>query len=381
MRTPCEKFQELLKKLFQFDCAELDFGIYRIMNHKRAVIERFIDKELPEIVAKEITSGALKRESGLAQELAEVTKQIKDNFGEDAVDAEGSLDARYHGTPLGKRYRPLFQRAGGAKPRPEQEAEVYNHLYAFFSRYYDAGDFMSLRRYSKRDKYAVPYNGEEVHLHWANSDQYYIKTGENFTDYSYAHSGWSVRFKLRTAEVEQNNAKGAKRFFVPRAVDVVLDAAARTLTVPFDYRPLVRDEELRYGNNRNGANGNSANGNESGGNGAFNGGNGGAKKGQEAILADAAPAIAQAAESNPDALAALMQEKRKDADGRPIGLLEHHLRAYTRKNTSDFFIHKDLKGFLERELDFYLKNEVLNLDDLEAGGGAARTAGFRSSVP
>ena len=68
--------------------------------------------------------------------------------------------------------------------------------------------------------------GEEVHLHWANSDQYYIKTGENFTDYSYTHSGWSVRFKLRTAEVEQNNVKGAKRFFVPRTADVVLDAAS-----------------------------------------------------------------------------------------------------------------------------------------------------------
>jgi 2-methylisocitrate lyase-like PEP mutase family enzyme len=38
MQTPREKFQGLLRKLFQFDCAELDFGIYRIMNHKRAAI-------------------------------------------------------------------------------------------------------------------------------------------------------------------------------------------------------------------------------------------------------------------------------------------------------------------------------------------------------
>ena len=30
-----QKFQELLRELFQFDCADLDFGIYRIMNHKR----------------------------------------------------------------------------------------------------------------------------------------------------------------------------------------------------------------------------------------------------------------------------------------------------------------------------------------------------------
>jgi hypothetical protein len=46
LATPREKFQQLLKKLFQFDSAELDFGIYRIMNHKREVIERFIEKDL-----------------------------------------------------------------------------------------------------------------------------------------------------------------------------------------------------------------------------------------------------------------------------------------------------------------------------------------------
>ena len=34
------KFQNLLRELFQFDCADLDFGIYRIMNHKRDVVER-----------------------------------------------------------------------------------------------------------------------------------------------------------------------------------------------------------------------------------------------------------------------------------------------------------------------------------------------------
>ncbi len=28
------KFQQLLSELFEFDFADLDFGIYRIMNHK-----------------------------------------------------------------------------------------------------------------------------------------------------------------------------------------------------------------------------------------------------------------------------------------------------------------------------------------------------------
>ena len=46
-------------------------------------------------------------------------------------------------------------------------------------------------------------------------------------------------------------------------------------------------------------------------------------------------------------------------------LLEKHLTTYTQKNTADYFIHKDLGGFLRRELDFYVKNEVMNLDDVQ----------------
>ncbi len=341
MPTPREKFQELLKKLFQFDCAELDFGIYRIMNYKRAVIERFIEKDLLDSVVAELSSGMLAQESGLAQQLAEVAAQIRENLGEDALDAEGNLDQKYANTPRGKQYLEIRERGAKAKSSPELESEIFNHLYTFFSRYYDEGDFMSLRRYSKREKYAIPYNGEEVHLHWANSDQYYIKTGENFTDYSYKHGGWTVRFKLRNADVEQNNVKGAKRFFVPRVADVALDAKARALIIPFEYRPLTPQEEITF-----------------------------KSKPQETILSEASPKIAAAAKSNTDALAALLHEKRKDTDGNPVSLLDHHLRTYARKNSSDFFIHKDLKGFLERELDFYLKNEVLNLDELEAGGEA-----------
>ena len=38
---------------------------------------------------------------------------------------------------------------------------------------------------------------------------------------------------------------------------------------------------------------------------------------------------------------------------------------YTARNTFDYFIHKDLGRFLRRELDFYIKNEVMHLDDIE----------------
>lgn len=349
MSDPRAKFQDLLKKLFQFDCAELDFGIYRIMNHKRAAIERFIEKDLLEAVDMDLSTGALAQESGLVQQLAEVAEQIRENFGAEALDAEGSLAEAYQQTPRGKQYLELSERAAAAKSRPQREAEVFNHLYTFFSRYYDEGDFMSLRRYSRRDKYAIPYNGEEVHLHWANNDQYYIKTGENFTNYSYKHGGWTVSFVLRNADVERNNVKGTKRLFLPLAANVELDEEGRTLKIPFEYRPLTAEEEKTFGKG----------------------------KAQENILAAAEPEIVKAAKKKPEALAALLHEKRKDSDGNPVGLLAHHIRTYTRKNTTDFFIHKDLKGFLERELDFYLKNEVLSIDDLEAGGEARAEGWFQ----
>ena len=47
-------------------------------------------------------------------------------------------------------------------------------------------------------------------------------------------------------------------------------------------------------------------------------------------------------------------------------LLRKHLTDYVARNTFDYFIHKDLKGFLSRELDFYIKNEILEIDDIDA---------------
>ncbi len=43
---PFDKLKTKLFELFQLDQADLDFGIYRIMNARRAEITRFLDKEL-----------------------------------------------------------------------------------------------------------------------------------------------------------------------------------------------------------------------------------------------------------------------------------------------------------------------------------------------
>ena len=45
--------------------------------------------------------------------------------------------------------------------------------------------------------------------------------------------------------------------------------------------------------------------------------------------------------------------------------LEAHLRRYTARNTFDYFLPQGSRNFLRRELDFYIKNEVMHLDDVE----------------
>jgi len=340
MDQPIEKFQRLLRELFQFNCADLDFGIYRIMNYKRDVIERFITKDLPEAIAEELDQGALADQSQAAKELREVAEQIRKDLNEDALDADGNLAQAYHKTRLGRKYLDLKAKAAGGRGRDALEANIFNHLYTFFGRYYQDGDFISKRRYSKRQKYAIPYNGEEVYLYWANNDQYYVKTAEHFHDYAFTSHGVTVHFKLQAADIEQNNVKGDKRFFLPRVKEIEWKEEAGELVLPFEYRPLTEQEEIACGK----------------------------KNQQDAIIARALEQISERLKKADRALAALTAERRKDSDGQPVTFLEHHLRQYTRRNTSDFFIHKDLRGFLSRELDFYLKNEVLNLDEMENAG-------------
>ena len=59
-----------------------------------------------------------------------------------------------------------------------------------------------------------------------------------------------------------------------------------------------------------------------------------------------------------------MNAVKADRSLMDITWLQKHLNDYTAKNSFDYFIHKDLGGFLRRELDFFIKNEVLVIDDL-----------------
>jgi adenine-specific DNA-methyltransferase len=224
--TPIEKLKTKLAELFQLDQADLDFGIYRIMNAKRDEITRFLDRDLLPQVEEAFTQYKSSDRVEIQKELDKVIEGVK-AAGMDPEQAPKvkELRARY---------------AEEAVDMIALQNEVFSHLYDFFARYYDEGDFISLRRY-KEGVYAIPYEGEEVKLHWANHDQYYIKTAENFRDYAFRlPDGRRVHFKITEADTEKDNVKastGKDRRFILATENTVSEENGELL-IRFEYRPM-----------------------------------------------------------------------------------------------------------------------------------------------
>lgn len=274
MKTEAQK--KLIKQLtnmFQFDQADLDFGIYRVMNQKREVIQKFLEKDLPDTISNTLSK-----------------------FEDKSIISE-------------------------------MESSIYSHLLEFFNRYYDEGDFISQRRF-REGAYAIPFEGEETKYYWANADQYYVKSSENFDDYQFSTTRGNVLFKLLDVAHERDNNKGDKKEF--HLVDnpnienpTIINGK---LVIYFQYATVkksVQGELNKYIVEK---------------------------------ITNSLHTSSELAEFLP-----ITEKPNQKTNSR----LEKEIQKYTAKNTYDYFIHKNLKGFFEGELDNYLKNNVIYIDDLE----------------
>ena len=342
-----EKLKGLLAELFQLDQPDLDFGLYRIMRAKRSEISKFLDNDLfPQV--KE----AFKEYQAIDKSLLERrVSKMEENLREALIDPDVS--------PV---VRDIHAHIETISPDVEHLINnVYDHLYHFFRRYYSEGDFMAKRVY-KSGVYAIPYEGEEITLHWANKDQYYIKSSEYLRDYTFRlQSGddddpMRVHFKLSDAtESEHNNNKapnGKGRVFVLASSRKSGDNfifeedgnQGKELIIRFEYRPSTLGDWPE---------------NEHTG-----------KKKPPTQRDHIQLAIKRILSiTNPDLsdwiTGLSLPHHLSNGNSAQYSKLEAHIRRYTARNTYDFFIHKDLGTFLRRELDFYIKNEVIHLDDVQ----------------
>ena len=135
------KFQELLKTLFQFEASDLDFGIYRILNYKRDLVEKFINEDLVEEVEKAFNKYKEKISERINDEFEQKKQEIVKTLGKDAITPIGEIAEQFKESPIAKEYLKLKEDREELEKIDDIKSQVYNDLYSFFSRYYEDGDF------------------------------------------------------------------------------------------------------------------------------------------------------------------------------------------------------------------------------------------------
>ena len=333
------KFQELLKTLFQFEASDLDFGIYRILNYKRDLVEKFINEDLVDKVETAFSKYKERISARIKDEFEQKKQEIIKTLGKDALTLTGDIAEQYKDSPIAKEYLKLKEDKEEFENINDIKSQVYNDLYSFFSRYYEDGDFAPHYRYSiKSHKYAIPYNGEEVKLYWANYDQYYVKTGELFRDYTFGmlEGNYKGIFRVVEAREELGSNKATKERFFVLDDEAPVQVDDKKIIIRFQYRELTEDEVSQYD---------------------VGGGNNTSKqeKINEKLYKDIIDLIEDSIFKN-----TLQSNYKNDKP-----LLLYQLNRFTRKNTSDYFIHKNLKKFLTEQLDYFIKSDVLSIDTLE----------------
>lgn len=248
-----EKFKKLLKKIFQYnkDKIDLDFGVYKVFKHKEDEIRNFIETKLPQYI-------------------------------------EENLD--------------------GLEP-----STIYNHTLEFFERYFQDGDFYPIPIYSTTKNHVLRHNGEEVIFSWANKDQYYIKSIDNFSVYKIKHD------KLYDDTFYSTNTQAVN--FVVDEIDDTKgnNKSTRVFTLSSKEPEFVENEGFNiYLNYKN--------------------------KSSDIVEVD---------ENK------LYEITKKAKINLTLEDISHHLKKFKNLRKTDFFIHKRLEAFLKEELDYYLKTNIL----------------------
>ena len=308
------QFQRKLRELFRCDDSEFNWGVYRILNQRNRDIDDFIQKDIPSVIDEKIQVLNEKSLEQIEEEMKEMEQQAR------------NLGVEVDTLP---KYQTLLDQKRKMAVSDTVETRVYNHLLSFFSRYFLNGDFIS-RFYFKDDQYVVPYDGSEVYMHWATKGQYYVKSSEKYDRLSVAVGNVSVVFRVVEASQEKGNIKkrGNKVYTLLEGSPFDWNEETKELMVNFVH--VYETDEIKN---------------------QFPG-----------KTADRQNAINESM-VNDIRMELMEREKWEEID------LLHPIKKFQRRYTEDFFIHKDLKEFLSRELEYYIQNEVLNVNMLISAHG------------
>ena len=391
-----------LESMFQFENNDLDFGIYKVLRLKQKEVAAFLDQELGAIVAAELRKATQGAADAQFQKLASYVREEKGQkyhalvySPETVAENREELQKAVAGADDEAELLAAIEGTGGVDP--EMEDRVYNHLLAFFGRYYRGGDFgyndRSLATY--KVDYPAPeadYDGSDVLLHWKHKGSYYIKTANGFPSVRFEVDGEPLAYRLETggeadaqARTRNNNKDDGRKHYALERIDktsgedgqddpvwrVVFRLAERS-TPKADVFAAIMERVFGSAEGLDDYLYRPAKKGETRGKPAFNDLEGdynkvehGGVKGQGQLrlaLETYLNAIAgherfKGLGSNNDKRKAALE---KDETVQRLHALDRHLNRFYVGVDADYFVHKDLGGFLRREAGRYVKDVVLS---------------------
>jgi len=347
-----QKFRALLSELFQFDLADLDFGLYRLLKQRRRAIEEYFAEELPKRLSEHIHALDQQAKADIEAERKAAIDRLR-QLAPSAIEPDGTLapianTLAQAGGQIGDlilRIRQIDSILSKWELAENQVNDALLLVHDFFRRYYDEGDFIPQPRFSHGEGYAIEsyrdrtlaplpqdfpgavYHGEDTYFHWPTRGMHYAKSDTYLKNYSFQvetqgpePQTFTVQFVLADVEPVRDNNR-VTRYFFPKP-EVRLEG--HTLTIPFDYRSK----------------------------------RGGDPANQEKILEPTFPAVL-ASIPDPNLRAAL---ENTGENGK--SLLHRRARHFSALGSKDFFIHPRLEDFLQSELDYFTKSQALRHAEL-----------------
>ena len=398
--SPFCQFQNLLREMFQFDHNELDFGLFKVLRLKRTYIEQFISgdgvRDLQHIVACELQAIRGADTEDERQWLANRCEMIgiKAKTAWAAVCANPQDPALQ--TKLTEAIELLEDEAQVANTQSRLktwlqtqaystshlEAQLYNYLLNYFELYYQNGDFGYNARATSAFKvpYEADYDGADTLFHWKHKDCYYIKTANSFPEVRLEVLGKTVVFRLqaggdadtgaqnnnkdsdikqyRLADIAEQDGAWVVYFQLAKAGTPKAEIYARlwraALGASTDLTPYLTQKSTDgdkpvfkdLGKDHDKAEGGQIKGINQ------------LRLSEDAYLDaigknDAFKTLGKNAEARADAL-------KTDATAAALHQLDKALNRFYVGQDADYFIHKDLRGFLTREKDRFIKNVIFS---------------------
>ena len=322
--TSLLNLQEKLKEIFEINNSDLDFGIYRIMKFREKEIKNFIDIELPKTIDSKFKS--LESSSkNISQKVLEFEEASENDSLVELYNSWNTteIESALKYNPKFKEYVSNKNSLKDSKKTSIESDDIYNWLNAFFTSYYDKWDFFKTRK----QKWTYKFEWWDVGFTWATEWQYYIKSWKHFNMYSFLLSDdkkTKITFELlETKEAINNNKDKCKLIF--GWTKNIIDEETWEIIESFTDIQIKDNEIILFFEYKEWEN----------------------KNNTENIL--------EVFSKSPFAI---LTKYLSDKKTEKTKVLDYHLTRFEAESKRDFFIHKDLKWFLNTELEDFINRVI-----------------------